>query len=130
MAPSPPLLYHEPASPVATEYRVGLSAWQDKSMLLGYVLFQMAPWVTYGPEALDYLASLPEWLPGMTVAVQGLFVAAQCPTMGRGPRHGVPSEHAVCAALGPATPSTSGFGVLVVTLGALALRRLKRPLSP
>jgi len=37
---------------------------------LGYVLFQMAPWVKYGPEALDYLASLPERLPGATIAVE------------------------------------------------------------
>ena len=37
---------------------------------LGYVLFQMAPWVRYGPEALDYLARLPAALPGCTVAVE------------------------------------------------------------
>ena len=37
---------------------------------LGYVLFQMAPWVRYGPEVLDYLASLPAALPGCTVAVE------------------------------------------------------------
>ena len=37
---------------------------------LGYVLFQMAPWVRHGSEALDYLASLPERLPGVTVAVE------------------------------------------------------------
>ena len=28
-----PLLYHEPPAPIETEYRVGLCAWQDKSML-------------------------------------------------------------------------------------------------
>jgi uncharacterized protein YecE (DUF72 family) len=37
---------------------------------LGYVLFQMAPWFRYGTEALDYLASLPARLPGITVAVE------------------------------------------------------------
>jgi len=37
---------------------------------LGYVLFQMAPWVRYGEPALQYLASLPERLPGATLAVE------------------------------------------------------------
>ena len=37
---------------------------------LGYVLFQMAPWVKYGESALAYLARLPERLPGVTVAVE------------------------------------------------------------
>jgi uncharacterized protein YecE (DUF72 family) len=37
---------------------------------LGYVLFQMAPWVRYGAAALDYLASLPARLPGITIAVE------------------------------------------------------------
>jgi uncharacterized protein YecE (DUF72 family) len=37
---------------------------------LGYVLFQMAPWVKHGPEALEYLATLPQRLPGLTVAVE------------------------------------------------------------
>lgn len=37
---------------------------------LGYVLFQMAPWVRYGPEALEYLARLPAALPGCTLAVE------------------------------------------------------------
>jgi uncharacterized protein YecE (DUF72 family) len=37
---------------------------------LGYVLFQMAPWVRYGRDALDYLATLPHQLPGVTVAVE------------------------------------------------------------
>jgi uncharacterized protein YecE (DUF72 family) len=37
---------------------------------LGYVLFQMAPWVRYGPEALRYLARLPEELPGLDIAVE------------------------------------------------------------
>jgi hypothetical protein len=29
----PPLFYYEPSTPVTTEFRVGLCAWQDKSML-------------------------------------------------------------------------------------------------
>jgi len=37
---------------------------------LGYILFQLAPWVHYGPAQLDYLASLPGRLPGSTVAVE------------------------------------------------------------
>ncbi|HEY7653305.1 MAG TPA: DUF72 domain-containing protein [Methylomirabilota bacterium] len=37
---------------------------------LGYVLFQMAPWVKYGAPALTYLASLPARLPGVTIAVE------------------------------------------------------------
>ncbi|HEU4438246.1 MAG TPA: DUF72 domain-containing protein [Methylomirabilota bacterium] len=37
---------------------------------LGYVLFQMAPWVKYGEAALEYLASLPTRLPGLTIAVE------------------------------------------------------------
>ncbi len=37
---------------------------------LGYVLFQLAPWVRYGHAELDYLASLPGRLPGWTVAVE------------------------------------------------------------
>ena len=42
----------------------------DDSGKLGYVLFQMAPWVRYGREALDYLASLSGRLPGVTLAVE------------------------------------------------------------
>ena len=37
---------------------------------LGYVLFQLAPWVRFGEERLAYLASLPARLPGLTVAVE------------------------------------------------------------
>jgi uncharacterized protein YecE (DUF72 family) len=37
---------------------------------LGYVLFQFAPWVHCSPARLDYLASLPERLPGWTVAAE------------------------------------------------------------
>jgi len=37
---------------------------------LGYVLFQLAPWVRFSRERLDDLASLPERLPGWTIAVE------------------------------------------------------------
>jgi len=37
---------------------------------LGYVLFQFAPWVHYDSARLDYLASLPARLPGVTIAVE------------------------------------------------------------
>ena len=37
---------------------------------LGYVLFQLAPWVRYEDARLEYLASLPARLPGWTVAVE------------------------------------------------------------
>jgi uncharacterized protein YecE (DUF72 family) len=37
---------------------------------LGYVLFQLAPWVRFDRARLDYLASLRPRLPGTTVAVE------------------------------------------------------------
>lgn len=37
---------------------------------LGYVLFQLAPWVRFGSAPLDFLAALPERLPGWTIAVE------------------------------------------------------------
>jgi len=37
---------------------------------LGYVLFQLAPWVRYDDARLEYLASLPARLPGWNVAVE------------------------------------------------------------
>jgi uncharacterized protein YecE (DUF72 family) len=37
---------------------------------LGYLLFQLAPWVRYSHEMLDYLASVQERFTGMTVAVE------------------------------------------------------------
>jgi uncharacterized protein YecE (DUF72 family) len=37
---------------------------------LGYVLFQLAPWVRYDAARLEYLASLPARLPGWTIAVE------------------------------------------------------------
>lgn len=37
---------------------------------LSYILFQLAPWVGYSSKALDYLGSLPERLPGWTLAVE------------------------------------------------------------
>jgi uncharacterized protein YecE (DUF72 family) len=42
----------------------------DQAGKLSYVLFQLAPWVGYSPQALDYLASLPERLPGWRLAVE------------------------------------------------------------
>ncbi len=50
-------------------FREALRPLEDSGKL-GYVLFQMAPWVRYGREALDYLASLPDRLPGLTLAVE------------------------------------------------------------
>jgi len=37
---------------------------------LGYVLFQLAPWVRYAHRWLDYVQALPERLPGWTIAVE------------------------------------------------------------
>jgi uncharacterized protein YecE (DUF72 family) len=37
---------------------------------LGYVLFQLAPWVHFSRDRLDYLRSLPARLPGWTVAIE------------------------------------------------------------
>jgi uncharacterized protein YecE (DUF72 family) len=37
---------------------------------LGYLLFQMAPWMRYGSATLEYLASLPARLPGHVIAVE------------------------------------------------------------
>jgi uncharacterized protein YecE (DUF72 family) len=50
-------------------FREGLQPLADAGKL-GYVLFQMAPWVKYGEAALEYLASLPARLPGTTIAVE------------------------------------------------------------
>jgi len=54
---------------VAETFREALRPLQDSGKL-GYVLFQMAPWVKYGREALDYLATLPDLLPDVTLAVE------------------------------------------------------------
>src|SRR5205814_2151392 len=37
---------------------------------LGYVLFQLAPWMTFSEETQAYLATLPRELPGTVVAVE------------------------------------------------------------
>jgi uncharacterized protein YecE (DUF72 family) len=50
-------------------FREGLQPLADAGKL-GYVLFQLAPWVRYGEAALAYLASLPGRLPGTTIAVE------------------------------------------------------------
>jgi len=50
-------------------FREGLAPLADAGKL-GYVLFQLAPWVRYNDTTLDYLASLPRRLPGWAVAVE------------------------------------------------------------
>jgi uncharacterized protein YecE (DUF72 family) len=50
-------------------FREGLQPLADAGKL-GYVLFQMAPWVKFGDAALEYLAGLPARLPGATIAVE------------------------------------------------------------
>ncbi len=50
-------------------FRAGLASLAEAGKL-GYVLFQLAPWVRYSDAALDYLASLPRRLPGWAVAVE------------------------------------------------------------
>jgi len=52
-----------------TTFREALRPLQDDGKL-GYVLFQMAPWIKYGAKALDYLAGLQVELPGVTIAVE------------------------------------------------------------
>ena len=52
-----------------TRFKEGLQP-LAQSGKLGYVLFQLAPWVHYGKEAMDYLSSLPERLPGWPLAVE------------------------------------------------------------
>jgi uncharacterized protein YecE (DUF72 family) len=51
------------------ELRKGLRPLRDAARL-GYVLFQLAPWVKRSDEALAYLASLPRHLAGHDVAVE------------------------------------------------------------
>jgi uncharacterized protein YecE (DUF72 family) len=50
-------------------FRQGLAPLAEAGKL-GYVLFQLAPWVRYGAHALEYLGSLPARLPGWAVAVE------------------------------------------------------------
>jgi uncharacterized protein YecE (DUF72 family) len=50
-------------------FRAALAPLADTGKL-GYVLFQLAPWVRYGHRWLDYLELLPERLPGWTIAVE------------------------------------------------------------
>ncbi len=50
-------------------FRDGLAPLAEAGKL-GYVLFQLAPWVRYGDAVLAYLASLPRRLPGWAVAVE------------------------------------------------------------
>lgn len=50
-------------------FREALRPLQDAGKL-GYVLFQLAPWVKYAPDSLRYLESLPGRLPGIRIAVE------------------------------------------------------------
>ena len=50
-------------------FRAALAPLEEAGKL-GYVLFQFAPWIHFAPGWLDYLASLPERLPGWTVAAE------------------------------------------------------------
>jgi uncharacterized protein YecE (DUF72 family) len=50
-------------------FRAALSPLETAGKL-GYVLFQFAPWVHYDTGRLEYLASLPARLPGLTIAVE------------------------------------------------------------
>lgn len=50
-------------------FRAALRPLEDAGKL-GYLLFQLAPWVHYGASALDYVASLGVRLPGCRVVVE------------------------------------------------------------
>jgi uncharacterized protein YecE (DUF72 family) len=50
-------------------FREGLAPLADAGKL-GYVLFQLAPWIRHDDATLDYLASLRRRLPGWAVAVE------------------------------------------------------------
>jgi uncharacterized protein YecE (DUF72 family) len=50
-------------------FRAALAPLADAGKL-GYVLFQLAPWVRFGSRWLDYLAALPARLPGWRIAVE------------------------------------------------------------
>ena len=50
-------------------FRAALAPLADAGKL-GYVLFQLAPWVRYDAARLEYLASLPGRLPGWSIAVE------------------------------------------------------------
>jgi uncharacterized protein YecE (DUF72 family) len=50
-------------------YRAALTPLAEAGKL-GYVLFQFAPWVHFGDDRLEYLASLPARLPGWRLAVE------------------------------------------------------------
>ena len=61
-----------PAEAIETTFRLfraALGPLQDAGKL-GYVLFQLAPWVRFDDERLAELARLPARLPGVTVAVE------------------------------------------------------------
>ena len=50
-------------------FRAALTPLADAGKL-SYVLFQLAPWIGCTPRMMDYLASLPERLPGWRLAVE------------------------------------------------------------
>jgi uncharacterized protein YecE (DUF72 family) len=50
-------------------FRAALAPLEDAGKL-GYVLFQLAPWVRFDDARLEYLASLPARLPGLAIAVE------------------------------------------------------------
>jgi uncharacterized protein YecE (DUF72 family) len=50
-------------------FRAALSPLVESGKL-GYVLFQLAPWVRFGAPSLDFLARLPARLPGWRLAVE------------------------------------------------------------
>lgn len=50
-------------------FRAALSPLVESGKL-GYVLFQLAPWVRFGTPSLDFLAGLPARLPGWRLAVE------------------------------------------------------------
>src|SRR5260370_193152 len=74
-SPPPPLVRYHPEGPVTTESRVGLCPWQDKTAVVeagkvGEVVVRVAAGVKYGGPAVEYLASVPARLPGVTIAVE------------------------------------------------------------
>jgi uncharacterized protein YecE (DUF72 family) len=89
---------------------------------LGYVLFQMAPWVRFGRPALDYLAGLPARLPGVTLAVE--FRDASWL-----PQHADEvlrflADHGLCYVSVDAPRTPAGVATTVALTGPVAVLRL------
>ncbi len=89
---------------------------------LGYVLFQMAPWVKYGREALDYLASLPDRLSGLTVAVE--FRDASWLPAHTDEVLGFLAERGLCYVSVDAPRTPAGVASTVALTAAVAILRL------